>query len=178
MAAAAKVFESDGFHGTDSNRIARLAGYAPGTFYKHFADKREIFLAVYDAWVEHEWQQIEAVAKGRDDRATRIERIVGFLVEHHRRSAGFRAALRVLVQVDSAVRRHHRKVRAQQVQRFEAFDRSYAEAGRAGLAMLFIERVCDALADDEAHTLGLKEEDAKRAMVACLLDPAGRLRTR
>ena len=31
--------------------IAQTAGCATGTFYKHFRDKREIFLAVYGRWL-------------------------------------------------------------------------------------------------------------------------------
>src|SRR3981189_941127 len=42
--AAAQIFNSDGFHGTDTNRIAKAAGYTPGTFYTHFPDQRAIFL--------------------------------------------------------------------------------------------------------------------------------------
>src|ERR1700749_1990478 len=61
VAAAGKLFNSVGYFGTDSNRIARAAGYAPGTFYVHFADKREIFLEVYRGWVASEWQAIAAV---------------------------------------------------------------------------------------------------------------------
>src|SRR5476651_1495739 len=52
--AAATLFNSVGYNGTDSNRIARAAGYAPGTFYAHFPDKLAIFLAVYDGWVSAE----------------------------------------------------------------------------------------------------------------------------
>jgi len=48
-----------GYHGTDSNRIAREAGYSPGVFYKHFADKREIFLEAYQTWVVSEWKAVE-----------------------------------------------------------------------------------------------------------------------
>src|SRR5271170_2352101 len=59
VAAAAAVFNRDGYYGTDSNRIARAAGYAPATFYKHFPDKRAIFLAAYEAWVSAEWSAIE-----------------------------------------------------------------------------------------------------------------------
>ena len=61
--AAAKIFNSAGYHGTDSNRIAREAGYAPGTFYVHFADKLAIFLEVYETWVSAEWSSIEAILK-------------------------------------------------------------------------------------------------------------------
>src|SRR5580658_6973445 len=60
LEAAARIFNSVGYYGTDSNRIAREAGYAPGTFYVHFADKLEIFLEVYRGWVESEWQAIAA----------------------------------------------------------------------------------------------------------------------
>lgn len=54
VAAAAKLFNSVGYFGTDSNRIAREAGYAPGTFYVHFPDKLGIFLEVYRRWVDLE----------------------------------------------------------------------------------------------------------------------------
>lgn len=54
VVAAAQLFNRVGYDGTDSNRIAREAGYAPGTFYKHFRDKKEIFLAVYEGWVTKE----------------------------------------------------------------------------------------------------------------------------
>ena len=53
---AAEIFNRVGYHGTDSNRIAKEAGYATGTFYKHFKDKREAFLAVYESWVTSEWE--------------------------------------------------------------------------------------------------------------------------
>ena len=42
--AAEQIFREVGYYGTDSNRIARAAGYAPATFYKHFENKLEIFL--------------------------------------------------------------------------------------------------------------------------------------
>src|ERR1700731_944322 len=60
VAAAAKLFNRVGYHGTYSNRIAREAGYSPGVFYKHFADKQEIFLAAYEIWVASEWKAVAA----------------------------------------------------------------------------------------------------------------------
>ena len=65
VASAAELFNTVGYHGTDSNRIARNAGYTPGVFYKHFKDKCEIFLAVYEGWIAAEWKAIEAeLARG------------------------------------------------------------------------------------------------------------------
>src|SRR5439155_19483347 len=63
VAAAAREFGRVGYDGTDSNRLARAAGYAPGTFYKHFADKRAIFLEAYRAWVTAEWVAIDRLLR-------------------------------------------------------------------------------------------------------------------
>src|ERR1700751_5072292 len=104
VAAAADVFNRDGYHGTDSNRIARAAGYAPGTFYKHFADKRAIFLAVYEEWVAREWKDIGATLTEPGAKDERARRIVDVFLEHHRRWRGVRASLRVLVATDADVR--------------------------------------------------------------------------
>jgi AcrR family transcriptional regulator len=165
LAAAAQEFERNGFYGTDTNRIARTAGYAPGTFYKHFVDKTAVFVAVYDAWVEQEWRTIEALAARPGTRRERVTRIVAFLIEHHRRWRGFRATLRALVATDAHVRRHHRAARTAQLARFRALRPASDEPARAGLSLLYVERVCDALADDEAATLGISEAEARAALV-------------
>src|SRR4051812_9867208 len=44
LEAARAEFDESGFEGTDTNRIARRAGYAPQTFYRHFTDKTAIFI--------------------------------------------------------------------------------------------------------------------------------------
>ena len=93
IAAAATVFNRDGYHGTDSNRLARAAGYAPATFYKHFPDKRTILLAAYEAWVTTEWQAIGAALRAASSPAERAERIVDLVLAHHRRWKGLRASL-------------------------------------------------------------------------------------
>ena len=48
--AAAAEFNEHGFAGTDTNRIARRAGFAPQTFYRWYEDKIEIFIRVYEYW--------------------------------------------------------------------------------------------------------------------------------
>src|SRR5215472_2525043 len=58
VASAARLFNRVGYHATDSNEIAKEAGYATGTFYKHFEDKRAIFIAAYERWVSSEWQAV------------------------------------------------------------------------------------------------------------------------
>src|SRR5262245_38634771 len=78
VAVAARTFNRDGYHGTDSNRLARAAGYAPGTFYKHFPDKRAIFVAAYESWVAAEWRAIDADLRAhtKDLAARIVERVL------------------------------------------------------------------------------------------------------
>src|SRR5271163_2121543 len=114
LEAAARIFNSAGYHGTDSNRIAREAGYAPGTFYVHFPDKLAIFLEVYEKWVREEWTAIEAIMKsGGSARAmrTRLSRAV---MLHHRKWRTFRASLRALSATDARV--HAARVASRQRQ--------------------------------------------------------------
>src|SRR6516164_7449492 len=63
--AAEAEFNARGFDGTDTNRIARAAGYAPQTFYRHFKDKRAAFLAVYDRWWKDESAALQRPAQER-----------------------------------------------------------------------------------------------------------------
>jgi AcrR family transcriptional regulator len=115
IAAAAKLFNRVGYHGTDSNRIAREAGYSPGVFYKHFADKREIFLAAYQTWVVSEWKSVEdELSSGRTPEAT-ARRLVALTVDFHTRWRGLRVSLMELVFTDAKVRRFYREQRKRQL---------------------------------------------------------------
>ena len=158
VTAAAREIEKHGYHGTDSNRIARAAGFSPGTFYKHFNDKQEIFLAAHSAWVDAEWDAVDDLTGPPDTRAAAI---VDFVVDHHRRRKGLRASLRALVATDPKVRAFHRSERRRQLVRMEAGpDAPPERRAAAALLLLEVERVADALADGELEALGV---DAPRA---------------
>lgn len=45
LAAALKLFAEKGYEGATTKEIAREAGYAEGTIYRHFQDKKDLFLA-------------------------------------------------------------------------------------------------------------------------------------
>ncbi len=157
VAAAASVFNRDGYHGTDSNRLARAAGYAPATFYKHFADKRAVFLAAYEAWVTSEWTQVDRVVRSASAPSERAERIVRLTLAHHRRWKGLRASLRALVATDADVRAAYRAQRRRQLELLAALRGPAAPARRERDALLLftMERTCDAVADGEVRELGL-----------------------
>jgi AcrR family transcriptional regulator len=178
--AAAQQFEAHGFYGCDTNAIARAAGYAPGTFYKHFADKREVFLAVYKDWVRAEWEQITTLLAHHRSAKTAPSVVAGLLADavlaHHCNWPGFRASLRALVAVDPVVRAEHRRSRKRQL----ALLQRATGSDRAGAIFLLLttERVADALADGELEALGLSPARVRAFLAEKLLEqlnsPRGR----
>lgn len=157
VAAAATVFNRVGYHGTDTNRLARAAGYAPATFYKHFPDKRAVFLAAYDAWVTSEWTQVDRVVRGARTSEDRAARIVALTLAHHRRWRGLRASLRALVATDADVRAAYRAQRRRQLALLAALrgPSTPPRRERDALLLFTMERTCDAVADAEVRALGL-----------------------
>ena len=159
VAAAAEVFNRVGYQGTDSNRLAQAAGYAPATFYKHFPDKRAIFLAAYEAWVTAEWAEVDRLVREAPDAETRAKRVVDMTVAHHRRWRGLRASLRALVAVDPEARAFYRAQRRRQLQLIAAMRGAGPvakhQAERDAILLFTLERVCDAVAEGELRDLGL-----------------------
>ena len=163
--AAAALFNEVGFHGTDSNRIARRAGYAPGTFYVHFADKTEIFLAVYEHWVQTEWDGLERALQAGGPAARLRATLAKETLEHHRRWRGFRASLRALTATDERVHRVRVEQRGRQVAALAKLT-----AGRGGkrpaptraalwAILLEFEVLCDGVSEGDAKALGIPEAE-------------------
>lgn len=152
LQAARAEFDERGFEGTDSNRIARRAGYAPQTFYRHFADKTAVFVETYHRWLDDEWKDLEkAHGKGAAE-AARI------LLAHHARHREFRRSLRRLTTSDPRVKAARAESRRRQLRLLDAQDRAKGRdaAGDGRIALLLcIERIADAAADGELDDLGL-----------------------
>lgn len=156
IAAAAEAFNSHGFHGTDSNRIARAAGYAPQTFYRHFTDKTDIFIRVYERWQADEQRNLAEAIRAAPRGRPRSLAAAAVMIAAHRRWAGFRRSLRLLAVEDARVR----------AARAESRRRQLAPAGPEApdwpervAALLTIERLCDAIADAEIDDLGVPEPE-------------------
>jgi AcrR family transcriptional regulator len=173
VAAAATLFNRAGYHGTDSNRIAREAGYSTGVFYKHFADKREIFLAAYETWVASEWQAVgaELSAGGKPEAIAR--RLVALSIRFHTRWRGLRASLLELVFTDAEVRHFYRTQRRRQLDTMAALRIRIGgkpHPREHDVVHLFTtERTCDAIAQGELRTLGLNREAVVAVLVQSVL---------
>jgi AcrR family transcriptional regulator len=170
VAVAATEFNRVGYRGTDSNRLARAAGYAPATFYKHFPDKRTIFLAAYAAWVDAEWTAIERALAAGGTPAALAARIVDLVLGLHRRWRGLRASLRALVAEDAGARAFYRAQRRRQLRLLHALRAQAGGPRRAReedvILLLTLERVCDAAAEGELRELGVSSARVTAALRA------------
>ena len=160
--AAWQEFEERGFDATQSNRIARRAGYAPQTFYRHFTDKVDILLAVYADWIADEHKEL--VVAGDTRERARI------MLKHHRATLKFRRMMRTLAVTEERVRAARAKSRLLHIENLRknlphAADMSIADLTRS---LLLLERVAEACAEGEFADLRISPEDAEEHLSACL----------
>ena len=170
---AARVFNDVGYDGTDSNALARAAGYSPGTFYRHFADKREIFLAAYFRHLKADWDALEKKLDALPDEALELAgALVDGALAHHRQWRTFRASLRGLLGTDAEVRKGLRTARKQQLELVARLRQRLGARRKSPdedlLFLLTLERACDALADSELDDAGA----SKRRYLELLLERA------
>jgi AcrR family transcriptional regulator len=165
VAAAMAEFNTHGFSGTDTNRIARRAGFAPQTFYRWFKDKTDVFIAAYRAW----WEEEENVLAPLLAQGAPNEALVEAGIAHHRRYLMFRRSLRQLSLEDATVRKARAERRLHQVDQLRTWTRR-PDAATDDLAVKFfeLERLTDAVAEGELADMSLGE-DAARAELARII---------
>jgi len=151
IAAAQTLFNTKGFDGTDSNRIAAAAGFAPQTFYRHFPDKTAIFLAVYEQWWRAEAEALRKILNRHPQGAPRAA--ARAVLAFHTDWRVFRRSLRALTVSDPRVRQARAAARRAQIGELSP-GRGRTLAALVG-TLLTVERLCDAAADGELADLGL-----------------------
>jgi AcrR family transcriptional regulator len=152
--AAAKEFAECGFEGTDTNKIARRAGFAPQTLYRWFEDKTAIFLAVYSEWVREQLARTDMLLRRN---ATDIE-LIDAAIAHHRSHHLFRRSLRHVALVDDRVRKARAESRLAQIEQIKRWlDPMQRSAAEIAVFLLEHERLCDAVADAELRDMGLDD---------------------
>lgn len=155
-------FIEAGYAGTDTNRIARRAGFSPQTFYRWFADKTAILIEVLGVWDEVERAIVQSLlsdpeAQPRDLAEACVGNIRPFLT--------FRHHLRVVLGSQPELR----AARAQGRQRLLAQMAQWMPAqssGQLAVWLIQFETLCEALAAGEFSDLGTSDETA----LACLAD--------
>lgn len=158
--AAAAEFNRQGLHGTTADLIAARAGYATGTFYKHFRDKNEALIAAYEAWVSEEWEAIGREVLDGGEPEAMARRIVALGAELHIRWGGLRRAMFMLVADDAAARRAYRNLQRRQLKIVEGLRKQLGQEGRHlreadALVLMTMERVFDSIAHGELRELNL-----------------------
>ena len=163
---AASEFNQHGFLGTDTNRIARRAGFAPQTFYRWFDDKTEIFIKVYERWQHEEASMLQRLlAKDASD-----TRLVQAVVTHHRRFRIFRRSLRQMSIEDDMVRKARAASRLNQIEQIRKWNPAQpASTADLAVALFKIERLADALAEGEFDDMGI-DRTAPETELALLLN--------
>lgn len=157
IAAAAAEFNEHGYSGTDTNRIARRAGFAPQTFYRWFEDKIDVFIRVYDAWQVEEARVVAPLLAGGAPDAE----VVAATVAHHRAYLMFRRSLRQLSLEHPKVRAARAASRLRQIDRIRKGQGERAlEPAMIAPSLLEMERLADALAEGEIVDMGLDETAA------------------
>ncbi len=154
---AADHFQTVGYYNTDSNRIARDAGYSPQTFYRHFENKRAIFLAVYIRWSG----ELLAAIDGAD-----IPAAVRAIIAHHRTWGVFRASLIALDATDETVRAARVTVRKRQLRALQ--QATGANRDQILYAMWCCERVADGIARQEHQAFGISAKAMTDQLAATL----------
>jgi AcrR family transcriptional regulator len=159
LSAAADVFNSDGYFGTDTNKIARAAQLAPATFYRHFRDKKHIFQEAYAHWVGADWQIIEKAIRDGHTPQERARAIVSAHSANHAKWVRFRLSMHALVAADPDVRAFHLKTRGKQLARLRQLLESVgAPRHKPGVLLasfLCAERLSNAVTDGELEPLGI-----------------------
>ncbi len=161
LEAAALEFNEGGFSGTDTNRIARRAGFAPQTFYRWFTDKTAVFVAVYQVWEETEFAMLNDLLALRAP----TRRLVEAVVEQHRSYRIFRRSLRQLSLDEHACPHARSDSRERQIEQIKHWhNRPDADSALIAIELLKLERLADALAEDEFEDLGLRARAVENAL--------------
>jgi AcrR family transcriptional regulator len=167
--AAATQFNRFGYHGTDSNTIAKVAGYSTGSFYKHFSDKREIFLAAYERWVAAEWREVDEALSQMQNADETARRLVDLSIRFHTEWKGLRASLMELVFSDAEARKFFRAQRRRQIELMAELRSRFALKARTieqdAIHLYMTERVFDALGQGEIQSLGLDRDAVVESLV-------------
>lgn len=170
--AAQREFISAGYFFTDTNKIARLAGYSPASFYRHFEDKVAVFIDVYRDWHAEQMNAIEKALHEGGDARTISTRLTQVILAFYTKWINFRAAARVLALSEERVGTYKRARRAELVDAIILLRKklgfSTKQVHEVVTFLIELERLCDAIADGEYAQFGIPVETSTRELETLL----------
>ncbi|MEM7139035.1 MAG: TetR/AcrR family transcriptional regulator [Myxococcota bacterium] len=167
---AAQIFNDVGYYGTDTNRIARAAGYAPATFYKHFKNKLEIFLECYPR-VEPSLGELISDLDSDPSIVVGARRAVYRIFEHRRRWMGCYKSLRALALTDAAAAQAYterKRAAADAVVRLFAYMGSEISGADAFVAQHLVSNMADAVVDGLPEDLDVEVDEVVDVLLGLL----------
>jgi AcrR family transcriptional regulator len=151
--AAKHEFNSVGYFATDTNKIARLAGYAPGSLYRHFDDKIDLFIEIYRDWHLEQMQEIQKTLTTRGSIEELAKKLTKIIIAFYGNWRVLRAAARVLVLSEPRVADFKVNRRIELVQSVHTLRAQLALSELPEeeiiLFLILIERLGDAVAEGE-----------------------------
>jgi AcrR family transcriptional regulator len=165
LRAAMAEFNDHGFSGTDTNRIARRAGFAPQTFYRWYKDKLAVFIAAYTDWTLEEGKLLQELISRDAPAAELAEAGIG----HHRAHLKFRRSLRQLSIEEPLMRAARAESRLKQIMQIQRWQGEAPQAVESlAVTLLQMERLTDALAEGEFADMGLGEGPAREVLAGLI----------
>lgn len=91
--AAVEVFAQKGFHETKMQDIADYAAVGKGTLYEYFETKEDLFLAVYDSWIDEYEADMLRQSERLLDPVSKASALIDTTVEFYEKHADHAAIL-------------------------------------------------------------------------------------
>jgi AcrR family transcriptional regulator len=181
--AARVLFADEGFHATNTKRIAARAKVAIGSFYAYFQDKKEVFLAVLEEYNRAIAERITFLLPdphGLADKEEILSGLIKEILDAHNLDPGLHREIALLAQTDPDVKRIMEKQESEQ----RALTVRYLAAWRDHISVEDLEAaafVVFGAVESVAHALALRQTDldSRRltreltAMICRYLFPAG-----
>lgn len=174
LAAAVKLFNDVGYYGTDTNRIARAAGYAPATFYKHFKNKLEIFLECYPA-VGPSFQELRSDLESGPTLVEGARRVVHRVLDHRRTWMGCNRSLRALALADPVAAQAYsarKKAATEAVRRLFVHVGADISEADAFVAQHLVSNVADAVVEGLTGELEVEVSEVVEVLVGLIANIA------
>lgn len=109
---AVRLFADRGFAGATTAELAKAAGVTEPIIYRHFASKKELFVAVIDRTSEQITQTWDRQLRGAHDAAQRLRRLIGANPMVSDRGRGiYRVIVQAMMEIEepeilAAIQRH------------------------------------------------------------------------